>query len=361
MSEVVKRGSKYLARISYKVDGKYKKKSKGGFKTSSAAKAWIKLQEAEKVSGTFIVDSKQAFPDYFKSWYELYKTDSSDAQQRWYRFAHHVYSKRLSNITLDKLSRPILQRFLNELAKDYAFSTVKKIKTYMVQSIKSALYDNLISSDPTIGLTYTGKDGRNKELKFLEEPQMKALIECLTSIPVFERSVSDMMIIMALNTGARYEEVAALTWGDLTSDSISINKAWDQVSRKVKETKNKSSNRVVSVPNNLIIDLKAWSPIHNNNEFIFCNNETGLPQTSNAANKKLQKVLIKIKSPKRITFHGLRHTHASWLLSNGVDVKYVSERLGHSSITMTLDIYTHLLEKTRTNEEQKSVSLLSQL
>ncbi|KAA8455280.1 site-specific integrase [Weissella paramesenteroides] len=361
MADIEKRGSKYLARVSYKEKGKYKRKSKGGFTTKSAAKTWIKQQEADKTTSKFTVDSKQLFPDYFKSWYELYKTDASDAQQRWYKFAYHVYSERLNNVTLAKLTRPILQRFLNGLAKDYAFSTVKKLKTYMVQAIKGALYDNLISTDPTIGLTYTGKDGKNRELKFLEEPQMKALIEYLTTIPVFERSVSDMMIIMALNTGARYEEVAALTWGDLINSSISINKAWDQVSRKIKETKNKSSNRVISVPSNLIIDLKAWSPIHANNDFVFCNDETGLPQTSNAANKKLQKVLIKIKSPKRITFHGLRHTHASWLLSNGVDVKYVSERLGHSSITMTLDIYTHLLQKTRTNEEQKSISLLSQL
>ncbi|WPQ68389.1 tyrosine-type recombinase/integrase [Weissella paramesenteroides] len=361
MADIQKRGSKYLARVTYKENGKYKKKSKSGFTTLSAAKSWIKQQEANKTNGSFTVDSKQLFPDYFKSWYELYKTDASDAQQRWYKFAHHIYSERLSNVTLAKLTRPILQHFLNDLAKDYAFSTVKKLKTYLVQSIKGALYDNLISTDPTIGLTYTGKDGKNRELKFLEEPQMKALIEYLTTIPVFERSVSDMMIIMALNTGARYEEVAALTWGDITNNSISINKAWDQVSRKVKETKNKSSNRVISVPNNLIVDLKAWSPIHDNNDFIFCNDETGLPQTSNAANKKLQKALIKIKSPKRITFHGLRHTHASWLLSSGVDVKYVSERLGHSSITMTLDIYTHLLQTTRTNEAQKSVRLLSQL
>ncbi len=361
MADIEKRGSKYLARVSYKEKGKYRRKSKGGFTTKSAAKAWIRQQESDKTTSQFTVDSKQTFPDYFQSWCELYRSDVSDAQKRWHKFAYNVYSKRLNNVSLAKLTRPILQRFLNGLAKDYAFSTVKKLKTYLVQSIKGALYDGLISTDPTIGLTYTGKDGKNKDLKFLEEPQMKALIEFLTSIPIFERSVSDMMIIMALNTGARYEEVAALTWSDLTSNSISINKAWDQVSRKIKETKNKSSNRVVSVPNNLIIDLKAWSPVHNNNDFIFCNGETGLPQTSNAANKKLQKVLIEIKSPKRITFHGLRHTHASWLLSKNVDVKYVSERLGHSTITMTLDIYTHLLQKTRTHEEQKSISLLSQL
>jgi integrase len=48
--------------------------------------------------------------------------------------------------------------------------------------------------------------------------------------------------------------------------------------------------------------------------------------------------------PKGFTFHGLRHTHASYLIASGVPIKVISERLGHSSIAMTMDIYGHLLD-----------------
>lgn len=361
MADIQKRGSKYLARVTYKENGKYKKKSKSGFTTMSAAKSWIKQQESNKTNGSFAIDSKQLFPDYFKRWSELYKTNATDAQKRWYKFAYGVFMKYLNKLSLDKLTRPVLQKFLNDLAIVYSFSTVKRIKTYMTQSIHDAVYDGLISKDPTAGLTYTGKDGKNKELKVLEETQMKALINYINDIPIFERNTSDMMIITTLNTGMRYEEVSALTWNDVTSSSISINKAWDQVTHKIKPTKNKTSNRIVDVPANLIIDLKAWSPTHNNTDFIFMNADYSYPITSKSANDRLKLILKEIKSPKIITMHGLRHTHASWLLSQGVDVKYVSERLGHSSITMTLDIYTHLLQTTRHGEANKSVKLLTNL
>ena len=69
--------------------------------------------------------------------------------------------------------------------------------------------------------------------------------------------------------------------------------------------------------------------------------------------------MVKELGIKPITLHGLRHTHASLLISKGIDVAYVSERLGHSNVTITQNTYFHLLANERQTEAQKALSLLN--
>jgi integrase len=69
----------------------------------------------------------------------------------------------------------------------------------------------------------------------------------------------------------------------------------------------------------------------------------GLPLAPNILAERTYERLVKAAGVKRIVFHGLRHTSATLLLSSGVPVKVVSERLGHAKASMTLDIYTHVL------------------
>ncbi|WP_172885122.1 tyrosine-type recombinase/integrase, partial [Lentilactobacillus buchneri] len=64
---------------------------------------------------------------------------------------------------------------------------------------------------------------------------------------------------------------------------------------------------------------------------------------------------------KRITFHGLRHTHASFLISKGVTDQYVARRLGHENTVVTRTTYAHLFKDKQTEEEDKTVELLNQV
>ncbi|WP_243198128.1 tyrosine-type recombinase/integrase [Weissella diestrammenae] len=72
-------------------------------------------------------------------------------------------------------------------------------------------------------------------------------------------------------------------------------------------------------------------------------------------------ILSKINANQRITIHGLRHTHASYLLSQGIDIQYVSERLGHADVNITMSVYAHLLNKRRIEENDKTISLFNNL
>lgn len=360
MATIEKRGTGYMARVSLKINGKYERKSKSGFKTKSQAKAWATEQEALKIQGRNVLGSKQLFADYFENWYKLYKTDITDNSLRWYKHAHKLIAEYLPDVTLDNLNRPIMQSFFNTLGQKFAYSTSKKMRMYVRSAIKNAIYDDLIHKDPTQGIVITGRENKSKELKFLEEAQMSQLVSYIQDIPNTTRSISDQMILVALNTGARYQEIAALTWDDIAEGNISINKAWEQQFKSIKETKTKTSNRDIDVPIQLTNDLLSWKPYKNKHDFMFSYDGT-VPVSSVAPNKRLKHILEEIHSPKIITFHGLRHTHASWLLSQGVDTQYVSERLGHASVSITLDVYTHLLQNKREKETEKSVQLLNQI
>ncbi|MFT8416701.1 MAG: tyrosine-type recombinase/integrase, partial [Lacticaseibacillus paracasei] len=62
-----------------------------------------------------------------------------------------------------------------------------------------------------------------------------------------------------------------------------------------------------------------------------------------------------------ITFHGLRHSHVSYLISQGIDIYYISKRLGHSDITITMRVYGHLLDSQKRKEALKATAAMDRL
>ena len=62
-----------------------------------------------------------------------------------------------------------------------------------------------------------------------------------------------------------------------------------------------------------------------------------------------------------VSVHGLRHSHVSYLLSKGVDINYASKRLGHSNVTITQQVYAHLLRDKQQSEEAKTLNILDKI
>lgn len=360
MASFYKRGSTYTASVSIKKNNKYAKKTKSGFRTKTEAKTWATEQEQLNNTGFNISGSDILLSKYFKNWHDLYKNDVSTSTKTWYKRVEFYIDEYMPGIKLKEFNRTEAQRFINILGKKYSLETVQKVKNQLHQAIKSAIYDGVIIRDPMADIKATGKDGKNKELKFLEEKQITDLVSYILHKPSSQRSASDMMIYLDIFTGARYEELAGLKWKDVSNNSININKAWISLDNKLSTTKTDSSNRIISIPENVFNEIVNWKPISKANDFVF-NNNANKPITSAAANKELKYILNQINSDKLITFHGLRHTHASWLLSKGVDIQYVSERLGHTNVSMTLRVYTHLLSQHRAVEEERSLDILSSI
>lgn len=104
--------------------------------------------------------------------------------------------------------------------------------------------------------------------------------------------------------------------------------------------------------------LKEWRIAcpHSEYNLVFPNSEGKYQSAENMTKRRFLPSLNRAGIDK-IRFHDLRHTYASLLLANGVQMKYVQKQLGHSSITMTMDLYTHLLPEVN----DKCVNLLNSI
>jgi len=164
-------------------------------------------------------------------------------------------------------------------------------------------------------------------------------------------------ILLTIGTGLRRGEVLGLRWKDVNHENktIAVNQSLLSTTEglQFKSPKNKKSRRLITVPASVFDELIKHKKVAQNkdrlacgkayidNDLVFCR-EDGSAWHPGTFSHNYQDLLTANNFPS-IRFHDLRHTHASLLLRQGVHPKIVSERLGHSQIGITLDIYSHIL------------------
>jgi integrase len=163
-------------------------------------------------------------------------------------------------------------------------------------------------------------------------------------------------VLLAVTCGLRRGEIAALKWRsvDLASAQLSIAESVEQTSNgvRVKETKSGRS-RTVALPSIVVEQLRRHRlsqgeellglGVRANEETPVVSQASNEPSQPNSLTHEFVRILSKSSTLPRFRFHDLRHTHATHLLSNGVHPKIAQERLGHSSIGITLDLYSHVM------------------
>lgn len=153
-------------------------------------------------------------------------------------------------------------------------------------------------------------------------------------------------------TGCRLGECLALTFEDLNDDIININKTISKEfiygKRQITTPKTKKSIRKIHIDKILKNELNILREYYNNISdsfqegwYIFGGNEPLSPTTI----ERRKNLYCEIANIKKIRLHDFRHSHASLLLSSGVPISAISERLGHSDITTTMNVYIHLIPK----------------
>lgn len=189
------------------------------------------------------------------------------------------------------------------------------------------------------------------QIKYYDDSQCKQLLEALEKEDLKYQTI----IILTLFTGMRRGEVMGLEWNDvdLKTGFISITKASQYTSTKgiyVKSPKTESSVRSVGIPQ-IVIDIlkkyKTWyeeekakcGDIWKNSNRLFVKWD-GSPMHPDTITDWFRSFIKRNDLPP-ITFHGLRHTNATLLISKNVDLAIVSSRLGHAQITTTLNFYVH--------------------
>jgi integrase len=165
-----------------------------------------------------------------------------------------------------------------------------------------------------------------------------------------------MFLEMSAATGARRGEVLALRWSDIQEGrQVLIARSLTQTRQvlKFKGTKTEKPRRV-ELPSSVLTPLEAhrrqqeqfrrqFGPDYRADLDLIFANPDGTPLKPDSVSAAVSLLCRRLGLPKGASLHTLRHTHGSFLLADGVDLATVSERLGHSSVRVTADIYSHAL------------------
>lgn len=199
-----------------------------------------------------------------------------------------------------------------------------------------------------------------KEVKIWNNKEFKKFINAIDKNDYIYKILFKFMFY----TGCRLGECLALTWDDIQDNKIIINKTITKENingkRLISTPKTLTSNRNINIDIFLKYDLKRLKRYYehiyqnfNTNNFVFGYNKPLAPTTIERKKNKY----CKLANVKQIRLHDFRHSHSSILLSKGVPVQIVSNRLGHSDIAMTLNTYTHIFDKDK-KRVLKTLSLM---
>lgn len=193
-----------------------------------------------------------------------------------------------------------------------------------------------------------------REIQPLTESEIQRLLKHAKEMD----EVAYLTILLAVSTGMRLGEILGLKWDCVDTEQriiyVKRTIATNTKGSPFQEPKTNKSRRRIPIPKDVaeaIARYKRWQSayilqkgINYDRLDLVVANSIGRPLSSSNFNFRLYKPLLKKANLKKETrFHDLRHTHATLLLSKGVNPKVVQERLGHSTITITLDTYSHVL------------------
>lgn len=332
-------------------NGKRKRIKRRGFSRKTDAKnAMIALQN-EILNGTYLEPSKITLTDYMKDWLKNKQDLSYQTRDLYASYLKIHINPRLGHIPLSKLTAQHIQTFIYTLReeKKLAPGTIRRIFNVINTSLRSAVKLGLITRN-VADLIEKPKDQRQKEFMIWTNQEAKAFIDQIIGTTRY-----DILFITALYTGMRQGEILGLRWKDIDYHQkiIRVVQTLTHDGKHLKQgAKTLSSIRTIAVSEALITffiiqegrveqERNDAGDGYVDNNLVFPTS-IGTPVRPRDVVKTWKKKLRNFNLPK-MTFHDIRHTHASMLLASGVNVKVISERLGHSSPRMTLEVYSHLL------------------
>ena len=304
--------------------------------------------------------STKLFHKYYKEWIELYKKDAvRHATLVKYGLADKHVKEICPNLHLHQLDRKSYQLLLNKFAENHTHETTLDFHHHLKACLVDAYEDGIIRVNPTRKAIIKGTQKRKKKKKFLNRDELQALLSEL-NLPAEVNW--DWFIYLISKTGLRFAEALALTPADFDYENqqININKSWNYKFKDYgfQPTKNKSSNRKIFVDDSTLKAFKKLIKEKDPDQPIFVNQDQKI--FNSTVNSRLATLCRHANIP-TISIHGLRHTHASLLLFQGVSVLSVWRRLGHANITTTQETYLHIIKELETKDNRKILKHLKEL
>lgn len=285
---------------------------------------------------------------YLRKWYDEHQVKLSPrGRDRYGDIIEKHLIPELGHLKLSRLTPDDIQGHYNRALESLSAATVRYHHAVLHNALKSAVTRHLIVGNPTEGTTLPPK-GHTVIMQVWDAVQVTQFLTAA------ERTSHYALFYTALHTGMRRSELLGLRWQDISGNTLSVSRGLVQTKDNnyhYTGTKRSSSRRTIALTSSNAVVLRkhkesmtalallngyALKP----DTLIFCHGD-GSPLRPNSITRSWD-TLVKRTGLPVIRLHDARHTHATLLLKAGVHAKIVQERLGHASIQMTLDLYSHV-------------------
>lgn len=350
------------------ITGKERRTTRRGFKT---------MKEAKQAERNLLLDVEEnglpsnqsdgfhdpTFEELASLWLENYRTTVKPSTfENVKSKVEKMTEEHFKELKLKKITVAYCQRVVIELSKSYVLynhylSVINRIFKY-------AVLMDILDSNPFDKVIKPKSRQTQRKGNFLTKEELKEFLKLAQTATL---SYFFPLVHLMSYTGLRQGEALALKWSDIDFENkkITVDKTATRIKEKqtLQTPKTKNSKRVISIDPTTLSILKSWKKdqikiyfkngkhFEGDDNFIFTNQRADWVHIHNFI--PYFKRFITDHKLKPITPHGLRHTHASLLFSAGVEPKNISDRLGHSTVQITLDLYTHITEEQRTDTVEK--------
>ncbi|WP_459499990.1 tyrosine-type recombinase/integrase [Bacillus sp. C1] len=338
---------------------KTREKSKKGFSNKAEAKLAAEEMERQIREGDHPTD--ESLKSYLITWLNEYKkgTVAKNTLSLHNNSIENHIIPYFKNILLKDVKPTLYQKFINHLTeKGFSRRTIEIVHGTIYNAMEKAIILEKITKNPCIGVEIKIKK-KEPEIQFIESEHIADFLREAYKYDyiywIFYKTL--------IETGMRKGEAAALQWTDidLKEKTININKSLDfrEAAKNPDmifgDTKNYNSKRSITISQGLANDLHFHQKYQNQNKLalndsyhfelnlVFCRNDGNYMPKSSLFNS-FSRILKKANIPP-LPIHSLRHTHAVLQLEAGVSMKYLQERLGHGSMQITSDVYSHISKK----------------
>ncbi|HGU6173228.1 TPA: tyrosine-type recombinase/integrase [Escherichia coli] len=312
--------------------------------------------------GSYVEPNKITVGEWIETWLNTYK--KMDLRQNTWEiykinFETHIKSA-LGAMYLQQLRAEHIQNlYQQKLEEGKSPATIHKIHDIIRGALKQAVKNKLILHNPAEAVVLPKR--KQKEIKVLTKEQQEKFLK------VLEEDRLGAAFLTLLMTGIRRSELLALTWEDIDfqKKTITITKGLVYTKEKglvVEEPKTEKSKRTIPIPNMLLQYLRRHQikmleeGNYAKDKPVFCS-QNGTYINPRNLNRKYYE-LCKKAEIEDVNLHALRHTFATMLLEAGVNLKVVQELLGHTRISTTADIYSHVAPEIKRNAVQKIEKIL---
>jgi integrase len=321
-------------------------------------------------TGAHVDPSRLTVRQWLAAWLAVVREEvSPKSHERYAEIAQHFLIPALGNLPLTKLTPSHIQTAYNGLAtggrrdgKEGGLSprTRRHIHRILNSALARAVEQQVLARNPADAFKKRLPKVERREMTTLSTDQAARLLASIKHTRVY------WPVLLALSTGMRRGEVFALRWRnvDLDHGSLRVMESLEQTKAGIRFKAPKTERaRAITLPSFVIEELRRLKRqqseellmlgVRQTGDTLVCARADGEPLQPQSLTHQFTRLICRIKDLPRVRFHDLRHSHATQLLLAGVHPKIAQERLGHATITTTLDLYSHVTQSMQRDAAER--------